>query len=324
MKNTAIMSKLRRTACQVGFTIKQHSPEILVIGGVTGVIVSAVMACRATTKMTAIVAKTKEQEEIVKKGVEDGEVVTETGIQSYTEEDAKSDIRIYRAKAGLEIAKVYAPAVVIGALSITSILASNNILRKRNVALAAAYAAVDKSFKEYQNRVIERFGENVNRELKYNIQTKKVEETVTDEETGKTKKVKTPVEVTDGNLLSPYARFFDAGNPNWEKDADYNFMFLRAEQNWANDKLRADGHLFWNDVLVRLGFDKCPEGQIVGWVYDGTGDNYVDFGICDMKRERTRAFIEGYEPTIILDFNVDGDIWSLMKDPKYHNKFTAM
>ena len=41
------------------------------------------------------------------------------------------------------------------------------VLVKRNIALAAAYTAVDKSFKEYRGRVIERFGKELDRELKY-------------------------------------------------------------------------------------------------------------------------------------------------------------
>lgn len=326
MKKAEIMNKVSRTFNTATFTLKKHSPEILVIGGVIGVVASAVMACRATTKVSGIIEQNKKDIENVRKAVEDGEILTSEGLVEYTEEDGKKDITIYRAKTGVALAKLYAPAVALGGLSIVGILTSNNILRKRNIALAAAYAAVDKSFKEYSDRVVDRFGEIVDRELKYNIKPAKVEEVVVDEETGKEKKVKKTVDVSDGNLASPYARIFDVGNKYWEKDAEYNFMFLRSEQNFANDKLRADGHLFLNDVLVRLGFDKVPEGQIVGWIYDpegDNGDNYVDFGIYDMRKESTRDFIEGLERSIILDFNVDGDIWSLMRSRKYYDKFTV-
>ena len=325
MKKADIMQKVSRTANAVGFTVKKYSPEIFVAAGVIGVVASTVLACNATTKVSAVIEANKKDIENVHKAVEDGEIVTENGVVEYTEEDCKNDIRIIRVQTGVKLAKLYAPAVALGTLSIASILMSHNILRKRNVALAAAYAAVDQGFKDYRHRVVERFGEAVDRELKYNLKAKKVDEIVVDEETGKEKKVKKTIEVTDGKAIGPYARFFDVGNKYWEKNADYNFMFLRAEQNWANDALRSRGHLFLNDVLVRLGFDKTPEGQIVGWVYDPeyqNGDNYVDFGIYDMTKETTRDFIEGLERTILLDFNVDGDIWSLMKNPRYHEKFT--
>ena len=104
--------------------------------------------------------------------------------EQYSSEDAKKDLAIVYVQTGVKFAKLYGPSVVLGALSITSILASNNILRKRNVALGAAYAAIDKGFKEYRSRVIERFGEEVDRELKYNLKAKKFDETVIDEETG--------------------------------------------------------------------------------------------------------------------------------------------
>ena len=230
-------------------------------------------------------------------------------------EDAKKDLAITYVQTGVKLVKLYAPSVALGVLSITSILASNNILRKRNVALAAAYATVDKSFKEYRNRVIERFGETVDRELKYNIKAKKIEEVVKDEETGKEKKVKKTIEIGDPNTYSDYARFFDDGCKGWEKDSEYNLMFLRAQQQYANDLLRSRGHLFLNEVYDMLGIPRTKAGQVVGWVYNKdnpVGDNYVDFGLYDINREVVRNFVNGYERTILLDFNVDGNIWDLI------------
>jgi hypothetical protein len=49
---------------------------------------------------------------------------------------------------------------------------------------------------------------------------------------------------------------------------------------------------------------------MVGWIDGGDGDGYVDFGIYDIAAvNNRREFINGYEPSIILDFNVDGVIW---------------
>ena len=189
-------------------------------------------------------------------------------------------------------------------------MASNNILRKRNVALAAAYATVDKSFKEYRNRVVERFGEQVDKELKYDIKAKKFEETVKDPETGKEKKVKSTVNVA--NADSGYARFFDETCKGHEKDTQYNLLMLRGQQQYANDLLHARGYVFLNDVYDMLGIDRTKEGQIVGWVYNKNnevGDNFVDFGILETNRETEDG---SYEPAILLDFNVDGNILDLI------------
>lgn len=81
--------------------------------------------------------KTKEDVEAIHKCEED-----ESMKEQYSSEDAKKDLTIVYAQTGVKFAKLYGPSVVLGALSITSILASNNILRKRNVALGAAYAAI--------------------------------------------------------------------------------------------------------------------------------------------------------------------------------------
>lgn len=311
MKKSEIMNKISRTFNKVSFQLKKHSPEIMVVAGVAGVVVSAVLACKATTKLSTILDGTKEELDSIHNCMED-----ESIAENYSKEDGKKDLAIVYAQTGIKLVKLYAPAVLIGALSITSILASNNILRKRNVALAAAYATIDKGFKEYRNRVVERFGEEIDRELKYNIKAKKFEETVVDEN-GKEKKSKTTVNVADPNAVSGYARFFDDGCNGWEKDSEYNLMFLRAQQQYANDLLKSRGHLYLNEVYDLLGIPRTKAGQVVGWIYNTknpVGDNYVDFGIYDTNREVVRDFVNGYERTILLDFNVDGNILDLMEE----------
>ncbi|MDD2300234.1 MAG: DUF6353 family protein [Fermentimonas sp.] len=310
MKKAELMTTVSSSFNKMGFKLKKHSPEILVVAGVVGTVVSAVMACKATTKVSDILEKTKEDINSIHNCA-----ANESLAEEYTPEDVKKDLAIVYVQTGVKIAKLYAPAIALGALSLGSILASNNILRQRNVALAAAYATVDKGFKEYRNRVVERFGEEVERELRHNIKAKKIEKIVVGED-GKEKKVKETIQVAeDPNTYSDYARFFDDGCTGWEKDSEYNLMFLRAQQQYANDKLRATGRLFLNEVYDMLGVPRTKAGQVVGWVYDAEnpiGDNYVDFGIYDVHRETVRNFVNGYERTILLDFNVDGNIWDLM------------
>ena len=304
------MSKLTRTLNRVGLKLKKHSPEILVVTGVVGTVASAVMACKATTKIDEVLAETKDNVEKTKDYVE------KKGFsEKYTEEDYKKDLTIFYAKGGLELVKLYAPSVALGALSITAILSGHNVLRKRNVALAAAYATVEKGFKEYRGRVVERFGEELDRELKYNIKAKEVEETTVDEKTGEEKVTKKTVNVADPNNYSTYARFFDDGCTGWTKDPEYNLMFLKNQQRYANDLLKSRGHLFLNEVYDMLGIPRTKAGQVVGWIYDEeypNGDNFVDFGIYDLYNEKARDFVNGYEKTILLDFNVDGDIMNLI------------
>lgn len=312
MNKAEIVKTVSGKVGRAGLKLKKYSPEILVVVGVVGVVSSAVMACKATTKAGDILEEAREKLDNIHEAEELGKVRD----VDYTLEDAKKDTTIVYVQTGLKFAKLYGPSVILGALSITSILASNNILRKRNVALGAAYAAIDKSFKEYRGRVVERFGDAVDRELKYNIKAQKIDDIEVDPETGKEKKVKKTINVVGSDLeCSPYAKFFDEGSEYYEKDPERNLFFLRAEQNYANDRLRARGYLTLNEVYERLGIPTTKAGQIVGWVYDldkPNGDNYVDFGIYDIYREKNRDFVNGYERSILLDFNVDGDILDLI------------
>ena len=305
MKNkTEILKSVNGVTSKAVMKLKKHSPEILVVAGIAGTVVSAVLACKATTKVAEILDETKGTLDTIHEGMENGAI----NGQEYTTEDGKKDTVVVYAQTGMKLAKLYGPAIILGTLSITSILASNNILRKRNVALGAAYAAIDKSFKEYRGRVIERFGEQVDTELKYGIKAKKFEEIEVDPETGKEKKVKKTVMVADPNLQSDYAVYFDSKSRNYETNPDYNRMFLKAQQAFANDKLQTRGHLFLNEVLDDLDLPRTPAGQIVGWTKDGP-DGYVNFRIVEVERETEDG---RHEPTLLLDFNVEGNIWEKM------------
>lgn len=325
MKKFEFMNNMTRTFHKVGFQLKKHSPEIMLVAGVAGTVASAVMACKATTKVNTILEESKTKvnqvhEVLANDDLRYEEVKQEDGalvkVEKYTEEDSKKDLAVIYLQTGIQFAKLYGPSILLGAASITSILASHNIMRKRNVALAAAYTAVDKSFKGYRSRVIERFGEQLDKELRYNIKAKEIETTVTDEN-GEEKVVKEVVQVAtpSDHFYSDYAKCYDNGCTGWTKNADMNLMFLRRQQDWANERLQSRGYLFLNEVYESLGIPKTKAGQIVGWVYDlknPHGDNYVDFGIYNIHNEQARDFVNGYERSIWLDFNVDGNILDLI------------
>lgn len=313
MKNTQLINKVSGAFGRFGFQIKKHSPEILTTAGVLCTVGGMIMVGKATLKVNDVLDDAKTTVEKIHTSVERGKT---PGGKDYNAEDAKKDLTFTYAQTGLKLAKLYAPAVGLGAVGIVSFLAANNVLRKRNVALAAAYATVDQAFKEYSGNVIERFGEKVDRELRYNIKAEEIEETVVDSK-GKEKKVKKTVEVVDSSdiLGSPYAVFFDESNPNWEKNPEYNKTFLITQQNYANDLLRVKKRVFLNEVLELLGFEPTKAGQVVGWKYDpenAVGDNYIDFGIFNINRKPNRDFVNGYERSILLDFNVDGNVWEDM------------
>lgn len=301
-----IMNKTTRILNRTGLKIKQHSPEILMAAGIVGTVASTVMACKATTKATGLIEEAKKEIEAIHTVAERSE--------EYSEKDLQQALTISYARTGVKLFKLYAPAIALGALSITSIVASHNILKKRNIALAAAYAVVDNGFKKYRKNVVERFGEELDKEFRYGVITKEVDERIVDEHGNEKIEKKTVKELTGIDGYSQYARFYDDGNKEWSKDPEANLMFLRCQQNWANEKLRSQGYLFLNEVYDSLGIPRTQAGQVVGWVYDEknpVGDNYVDFGIYT-DREGNRNFVNGYIPTILLDFNVDGVVWDIL------------
>ena len=280
-------SKMAVAANKAIFKTRQHSPEICMIVGVVGTVGSAIWACVATRKLDDVMEDSHKKLDSVHEDIK----AIESGEESeYTMKDCKKSLTTVYLQTGWELTKLYGPSILLGALSIGSMITSNRILRQRNAALATAYMTVNKSFKEYRNRVVEKFGKGVDQELRYNIQHNTME-TVVQNEDGTQTVVTEEYDVVDPNTLSPYARIFDCGNTGWNDDPEQTLWFLRQQQNWADEKLKAQGYLYLNTVLEDLGFPKTKIGHEVGWIYDEKnphGDNFVDFGIFDVNNSATR------------------------------------
>lgn len=268
---------------------KKNSPTLLFGAGVAGVIGTVVLSSRATLKVEDILDETNAQLQQVR----------ELKHDQYSDDDRKKDKAIIYAQTSVKLAKLYAPSVALGVISIGCLVGSHRTLTKRNAALTAAYAGLDKAFREYRQRVIDEVGEE--RESRIWAPVEMVEET---DEDGK----KVKVERSTGTGGSPYRVVFDETNPNWNPTPEYNQVFIAAQQQYANDLLRARGHVFLNEVHDMLGFPHTKAGQIVGWVYEGDGDGYIDFGVFKNSEFDGMRFVKGEERSIWLDFNVDGNV----------------
>lgn len=304
-------SSVARNVHKLTFGVKKHSPEILVITGCVGVIGGVVLACKESFKAKDIIEDT--QSTLDK--IDDFYPTTKEIKIDHKDDPEKAKalitkrrtalIRTY-AEAGLLLIKTYYPSAIIIGASIASIFVGNNILRKRITGLAAAYTTLEKTFSEYRKRVVEKYGEDIDKELRYGIKKEIVKLDDKDEYI--------EVKTADIDEPSDYARFFDEGCSAWTKNPEMNLSFLKAQQRSANDILNYRGFLFLNDVYEMLGIPKTTAGQVVGWVKDEEnpkGDNYVDFGIYNLHDERKRAFVNGFERSILLDFNVQGSIIDL-------------
>lgn len=262
--------------------IQKFSPEILTAVGVIGVVGAAVLASRATLKL---------------------ENVIETGHDRVLDAKTSNDPRNGLAKAygrnAFDIVKLYGPSVTLGAVSIVCIVSAHGLLNKRNAALAAAYKSIESAYTAYRERVIEEYGADKDKEFRYDIRTQEI----TDPDTGKKKKVTGPI---DPLKYSPNMVWFDKTNHNWVRNLESNLTFLTLQQNYFNHRLQAVGHVFLNEVYEALGFPHTREGSFLGWLVDGTGDQYIDFGLYN---DENSSRFYGPDGALPLDFNVDGSVW---------------
>ena len=315
MANLKSFTKLSRLVNRTGLRLKKHSPELLIIGGIIGVVSSTVMACKATRKLDGVLDEHKHE-------IAEINIVAEELTDAKPEEVkaiVKKEVTKTYARTGVELVKLYGPSVVLGAASIVCIVGSHKIMKRRNVALAAAYNLVDKGFKDYRANVVERFGKDLDRELRYNLKAKEIEERIVDENGNETIE-KHMVEVSDNYTPSEFSFFFDETCSGWCRNAEDNKFFLLQQEADANKRLQSRGHLFLNEVLDMLGAQRTKAGAQVGWIYDEDNphvNNYVDFGVFiqrgnEVYDERKRAFVNGHEQSVLIDPNVDGVIYDLL------------
>ena len=271
----------------------KHAPTILFAGGVVGVVATAVTASKATLKLEDILV----EGEINLNRAKEAKALDR---EDYTEEDYNKDRVIIYSKTTITIVKLYAPTIAIGILTIAALTKSHRMLTSRNAALAAAYTVLEKGFNEYRARVTEELGRDVDDHFRYGSNLE-----LDVKEKGKN----LPNFRVGPQIPSIYARFFDPLCEAWVKEPEYNLTFLRCQQNYLNDLLHARGHVFLNEAYDRLGIPRTKEGQAVGWLKNGEGDNFIDFGIFNGDNEKARDFVNGREGAILLDFNVDGTIY---------------
>jgi hypothetical protein len=295
---TVVTSKVGRQL----LAVQKQSPTILFAAGIVSVVGTVVLASKATLKVESVLDEHNETLEKIK--------TVETA--DYTEDDRKQDTVVLYIQTAGKFCKLYAPAVVTGIIGVACLTGSHYILTQRNAGLMAAYTALDKGFRAYRNRVREDLGEEKDREYRHGVQ--KGEYVEVDEETGK-EVSRTPVTRVAGEP-SIYAKLWGQDySQSWNRQPDYNLVFLRSQQNYLNDLLKARGHVFLNEAYDQLGLPHTKEGAVVGWVLDNKngGDNYVDFGLFNREMEPQHFdFFTGREDAIWLDFNVDGVIYDLI------------
>ena len=318
IKKDEIVANATRMMSKYGYKLKKASPTIMIIGAAVGGVTATVLACKATIKAQDILDEHNTTVAAIhdtKAKIESGELCLKEG-ETYTETEYKKDITTAYVQTGLKLAKIYAPAVTLGAASLGCMFGSHHIMTRRNASLTAAYIALDKAFEEYKGRVTERYGDRVQRELEENIKAVEIKSKKTDEN-GVEEIIKEYQDVAMQHT-SPYTCIFDETVDTWEPDNMMNQNYLFLMEQSANKRLRSKGYLFLNEVLDLIGTHggvsmRTPEGQIVGWYYDPNDEslqNHVDFGVTNYVpgNDALNSFINGGERSVMLHFNCDGPI----------------
>ena len=319
-----IGSKLATAGSKMLFKVKEFSPEILIGVGIVSIGAGTVLACKATLKADTVLDAHANKMFAI-------EEAKEKFPDSYSDRDELQDKVTTYAQTGVGFAKLYWPSAVLMAGGVVCLLSAHGIMKQRNAALAAAYAVIDKAFKGYRGRVVDELGKDKDHHFMYDTEYKTITEETVDED-GKKKKVKKEIQVTKANHGDPsmYARYYEkqeyrddgtyTGSRQWCKTPTYNASTLVLKSKVLNDQFRAHGYMFLNDVYDQLGFPRTQAGQVVGWIWNGDGDNYISLGeyvdkLIDPNTPAAEAqYMHDHDESVLLDFNVDGVILDLLKN----------
>ena len=303
---STIKNGMTRSFGRGSLLMQKHSPEILLGAGLIGMVAAAVMASKATLKAEKIVSQHKGQMALIETDLSNNQ-------EDYNEEAAAKEKAMAYVQTGLKFAKLYGPAVSVGALSVTAILASHGVMKNRQVALLALYNLTKEGYEQYRARVAEELGADVDRNFHLGLKDEKYTEHTIDEKGEKVSEKKIRQTSIDPRFKSIYSRFFDESSPMWRSDALLNKAFLTAQERYLNDILIIRGYVFLNEAYEALGLPWTKEGQLVGWVMKDPAamkaegrDGYISFDIYNVYNDPGRQFVNGTNPSILLDFNVDG------------------
>lgn len=310
---------LNRFAGMTKLHIQKASPTLLLIGGIAGIVTGTVMACKATKKAEPLINDVIDDINNVHAGKE-------------TNNQYGKDLTMAYWKGICGIGKLYLPAIAIEGVSIGCLIASHNIQNTRIAGLSAAYTAMGNAYNSLQER-LKAENPELHEKLVYGVKNETVTTDIVDAK-GKVKTVVKEVKVANPDeSISPYARYFNNTNPNWDENPMMSLDFIMKQQKTANRMLHDRGYLFLNEVYKLLGFPITQEGQSVGWIYcpNSTDEkhknafedawNYVSFGIygisekngfCIPSNAINQQFVNGDGTVALLDFNCDGYILDLI------------
>ena len=292
---SAVTNKMSK---QIFFLVKNKPTIFIAVGGL-GLFAAGVYAYRSTLKIDTIIDDAQVKLRKIKAG---------NDLQNYTSMDEQRDTAVVYIQTVGKVVKAILPAAALAVASGALIFRGHCLFKTQIAGLIGAYNILDRDYKDYRSRVIEDLGIERDKELKTGVRPEVITEIGEDREERSIEKMADLIYPYNKDK-SPFSKWFGKGNKLWHKSPAYNIIFLRCQQQFANQVLQArtSHHLFLNEVYESLGIDHTPEGAVCGWTLDGEGDGYVSFGLPCLDFNEAEMNYESED--FYLDFNVDGLIW---------------
>jgi hypothetical protein len=212
-----------------------NSPVLLTAIGTVGTLTTAYLTGKASFKAAHILEDALEEKRI--------EIQHDKprGIPSL---DNKEKVRI--------VWKLYIPAASTGVVTVVSIIAANRIGMRRAAAVAAAYSISEKAFAEYKEKVLEKIGENKERDVRDDLAKDRVKDNPVSS---------SQVIITGGGDVLCY----DAFTARYFKS---DMESLKKAQNDLNYKVLNDFYASLSDFYDLIGLPTTSFSDEVGWNSD--------------------------------------------------------
>lgn len=290
----------------------QKKPEILVYGGIAGLIVSGILAC----------IETKKAGEEIQEATDQIDILTDELGDTKEAHKAKAKVRI---KTIGKLIIVYLPSIVLAFLSARSICSGFGTLKARELDATAALAVMTSKYQQYREGAKALIGEDGDEKILYGLTNERVEETVKDPETGKEKRHKVTKVRSNANLAPGESFYFNRLNwPDYTGNFKYDKKQLELCESNMNDLLHTKsvgGHpsiLLLTEVLEKLGYsymDTYEEKKRIanaGWVSYADNPTKVSFGLEWAERSREMEW-QISPDDILLTFNCVPNVFGLVE-----------
>lgn len=295
---------LSRFMGRVRLSMRNHSPQIMFIGGTIAMGAAIVEAFKARPKYDEVI---EEYHQMAAKQKRAAEIADdqEDGDEIYPAERRLGDKIHDGLVTGMKLAVVFGKVIAFGGIALGCFFGYGRIYRGWFVASAAVAEGATRKLKALEAATVAEVGKDKMQDIKDRMFKEEAEKRYSVDEDGE-RIIKDADVPTDH---PSFLKWFDEANKdNFKKgDPDANLNYLLNKLELLNIRLHAKGYLMANDVFQELKMQKTTWGQIYGILAeneDGT-KNYLDFGLYDGKDPAARNFVNGYEDVFLLNFNFD-------------------